>query len=453
MGSSAAYRWDGQQWHYTTLPELGLGLATVWGAACDDVWAGVQGPFDATGKILHWDGSGAWSIAKQMAAERILGTGADDIWSLTQARLFHWSATEPDMLIDSATVALFPVGSDAIGTLNGSHLVSVLAGGATTVLASLAPAAVTSLWGRSASDLWGVGTPGVVAQWDGSDWTSQLPAWALSGGDAVKVTGSGSSDVWAAVGGALLHNDGSIWRTALTPAQVGGGIWDIWAPSPDDVWVLGADALIHRGSAAGWHTEDPPLRGTTTPEMRAISGTGLNDVWIVRGSKSVLHLDDHGWTSLQPGIENLVDVWANGPDDAWVVGNQAAHWTGNGWIRVQAPLIVGTAPFVAVSGSGAADVWALAGGSLLHATSDLTFASVLDTSSRLVSLSVTGPGTLWGLLQDGTTTSRVFHVAGSVPDPLVPVSLAPAGLNDLWAAPDGTLWVAGAGGAILQKRP
>jgi hypothetical protein len=452
VGSSAAYHWDGAQWHYTDLPGLGLGLTTIWGAVCDDVWAGVQGPLDASGKILHWDGS-AWSIAKQLPAERIVGTCADDIWSLTQSRLFHWGGAGPDLLVDGASVALFPVGGAAIGTMSGDHLVSVVSGGASTVLPAPAPPAITSLWGRSASDIWGVGVSGAAARWDGADWAPELPGWTLTGEDAVKVTGSGPSDVWVAAGGALLHNDGSIWRTALTPAQVGGRIWDIWAPSPDDVWVLGGDALIHRWNGAGWHTENPPLRGATTPEMRAISGTGPHDVWIVRGTNTVLHLDENGWTSLQPGVENLVDIWANAPDDVWVAGDQAAHWQGSGWFRAEVPGIVGTAPFLAVSGSGAADVWALAGGSLLHATSDVAFTSVIDTSSRLVSLSVTGPGTLWVLEQDGTTTSRLFHFSGGANDPSMPATLAPAGLNDIWAAPDGTLWAVGAGGAILQKRP
>ena len=31
--------------------------------------------------------------------------------------------------------------------------------------------------------------------------------------------------------------------------------------------------------------------------------------------------------------------------------------------------------------------------------------------------------------------------------------VAPAGLNDLWLSPDGVLWAAGKGGALLRRSP
>lgn len=457
MGTVATH-WDGR-----TLSFVDMGLdtgvfRTVWGSACNDVWAGSLRDSLGSGRIAHWNGS-AWMVTENRPGEQVAGTGADDVWSLAQGQLFHWSGLGAGALRDSHTLNLFPLGDTAVGTMSDTHLISVFARGGAMALPAPAPApapdGVTALWGRSASDLWGLGARGLAThRGDSAAWTAHLPGWALSGDDAARITGSGPSDLWAVVGNTLLRGDGSTWSTALTPQQVGGRIYDLWARAANDVWVLGGDALIHRWNGAAWKTEDPTPRGSTTPEMRAISGTGPDDVWILRGRNSVLHWDGATWISRQPMVDNLVDLWAPGPNEVWVVGDSVSHWRGTGWSPPRIPFAIGNAPFTAVGGSGPADVWILAGGYALQVSDDYVDLNVaLSSSWRAAALAPAGGGGVWVLFQEGTTASRLFHLTGPAPGGSGTTLLAPAGFNDLWAAPDGTLWAAGAGGALMRKRP
>lgn len=445
--------WDGQRWSYVDMPVTPGSYRAVWGAACDDVWVGFLDDALGSGKIAHWDG-GAWTTTETRPAERIAGTGADDVWSLAQGQLYHWSGLGPGTLLSSRALDLFPVGAAAVGTMDDAHAVSVLArDGGASVLAAPAPRAVAALWGRSANDIWGFGDLGFAARWTGAAWAPRLPGWSLSGDPAVAITGSGPNDLWAVAGATLLHGDGVSWVAALTPEDVGGRIFDVWARAADDVWVLGGDALIHRWNGAAWRTEDPPPRGATTPEMRAISGTSPDDVWIVRGTNSILHWDGAGWISRQPFIDNVNDVWAAGPNECWVVGDGASHWHDDAWHVPPSLQSIGRLPLTAVGGGGSADVWILAGGYVLKANGDAAALTVaMNTDWNAAALSpAPGAGGVWVLFQNGTAPSRLYRV--NALDDIAPALLAPAGLDDLWAAPDGALWAAGEGGALLRRAP
>jgi len=449
-----ALHWDGSQLTYPTQPILPGYLRAVWGSACNNVWAGALIDGSGAGRMMRWDGNNWLDIASQ-PAERIAGTGPDDIWSLGQGQLFHWTGPGAGTLRDSRTLNLFAIGTDAVGTIDDRQVISIFPrSGATSSLAP-APDEVTALWGRAANDIWGFGALGFAAHWNGTDWTAELPGWALTHDNAVKVTGSSPTDLWAVAGGTLLHGDGSTWQTALTPQEVGGTIHDVWAAAPDDVWVLGGDALIHRWNGAAWRTEDPPPRGMTTPEMRAISGTGPDDVWILRGTNSVLHWDGRSWISRQPDIDRPVDIWAAGPDEAWVVGDDGvSHWDNGFWYRPRLPATFGSTPFTAVNGSGPADVWMLAAGYVLKVSDDQQDVSVVMSSDwRAAALAPIATGGVWVVFQAGTEASRLYRITNTDPGTFGTAVIGPAGLNDLWLASDATLWAAGDGGALIRKRP
>jgi hypothetical protein len=450
--------WDGSVLSYVDMPLGARGFDTVWGSACNDVWAGFLDDSLGSGRIAHW-ANGNWTTTEQRPAEQIVGTGPDDLWSLAQGQLFHWNGVGAGTLEDSHTSNLFPIGTAAVGTLNDAHQISVFPrNNAMGGPATLAPTPVTALWGRSANDLWGFGARGVVTHWDGAAWTAHLPGWALSGDDALRVTGSGPNDLWAVVGSTLLHGDGSTWQTALTPQQVGGRIFDLWARAPDDVWVLGGDAVFHRWNGATWQSADPPPPppDPAMPEMHAISGFGPDDVWILRGRSSVLHWDGSTWISRQPQVDNLQGIWAPGPNEVWIAGDGVSHWIGTGWSPLRIPDILINTSFTAVGGSGPTDVWVLAAGYALKvAPNNWDLTEGISSSWRAAALSPVSSGGIWVLFQDGTTpASRLYRVTGTDPTTDVgPALVAPAGLNDLWASPDGTMWGAGQGGALIRKRP
>lgn len=76
-----------------------------------------------------------------------------------------------------------------------------------------------------------------------------------------------------------------------------------------------------------------------------------------------------------PVGDQLSDVVAIAPDDAWAVGTRypasgglaleslVERWNGNRWLRVEVPDV---GPLAAVAASGPADVWALNGARLIH---------------------------------------------------------------------------------------
>jgi hypothetical protein len=451
VGALASH-WDGSGWTFSLPPGASGGFNTIWGSSCQDVWAGIANPFTASGGILRWT-NGAWVVSEERRAERILGTGPDDIWSLAQGQLFRRSRLGTGALVDGDVVSLFPAGAGLVGVMDHDRHIQVRAGETVTDLPSLAPIEpTTDLWGRSPSDIWAFVARGGAAHWNGSAWTPRLPAWALDGNNGFKITGTSPTDLWAVVGSNVLHGDGTTWRKL--PALVGTFIRDMWSPGPNRLWVLGTDSLIHRWNGADWESEDPPPRATPTLEMSAISGTGSDDVWVLRGANTVMHWDGTSWTASQPVTYNLTDVWAAAPDDAWFVGDGILHWQSGAWaMPPRIPASLAGLPLLAVTGNGPTDVWVMAGASVYKVSDDhRDLNHAVSTRARFVALTPAGGSDVWTLVQDAGA-SYVGYIPSAPPNISELVIPAPAGLNDIWAASDGTLWAAGPYGALIRRRP
>lgn len=449
--------WKQDAWDYPTVPEPTGGyfpraLETVWGSGCTEVWAGATSPTTRKGTILRWDGNG-WFPAADIPAQKIVGTASDNVWSLAHGALSRWNGAAWVPVPQDRTVwDLFPVGAGQIGILNDARAVLLFTGLMPVLLGTAAPPKVTSIFGRAADDLWGVGAAGTVARWTGSRWDAVLQPWSLSSGSGTRITGSSATDLWAVVGGVLLQGDGATWRTARTAEQTGGRIHDVWARAANDVWVLAGDGAIQRWTGQ-WNIEHLPPAGGAHAELRAISGTGPKDVWLIRGPNTVLHNDGNGWVARQPlQTESLTDIWAVSPDDAWVVGDGVWRWSTDGWTRVKVPPEVANIPFHAVGGGGGS-VFFLAGGYVLRANPDgESISVVLSGGSAHSAIHVVARDDAWLVVQD-PNLSRVYRIAsaGTAGVAFNPYSLAPAGMNDIWAAPDGAVWMAGEGGALLRK--
>jgi hypothetical protein len=465
-----ATRWDGQSWLSVKVPSDVLltegNFRAVWGSACDDVWTGSSQDSSGTGAIYHFDGS-TWDKVEERPAEQLAGIGRSDVWSLAQGRLFHSNGVDAGTFARDHIVSLSPVGTDRVGIMSDDRVVSLLgSGGAATSLPAPAPAAASTLRGWAPDNLWALGAMGTAAHWNGASWEPHLPAWSLSAADATRVTGSGAADVWAVVGGALLRGDGTSWRIALTPAEVGGQIVDLWAPGPGEVWVVGGDNLVHKLGAGGWTTENPLAGDGTMPKMRAISGTGPRDVWIVRGTNSILHWDGDNWIARDVllyygGGANAVNaIWAAAPNDVWAVGDGISHWANGSWVappKFPSNVVGISGPYIAVAGTGPDDVHFLAAtGYVVKATSDLSLVEELSASTHPVTLAAAAPIGVWALFDDAASgVSRLYRV-GSNPDASVGWSgtvVGPAAINGIWSAPDGTLWAAGKGGSLLRRAP
>ena len=177
--------WKDNAWSFPPLPDVdAFGRAkTVWGSACNDVFAGGTVPSSGDGAVIHWDGN-AWSTSAAMPSEKIVGTGAGDVWSLAHGAVSHWDGsrwTPPPL--GRVVWDLFQAGPSQIGILDDAHAVTLFKNLTSAPLGAAAPVGVTSLWGRSAADLWGVGSPGAVTRWTGTaPWNPVLQPWSLDSG-------------------------------------------------------------------------------------------------------------------------------------------------------------------------------------------------------------------------------------------------------------------------------
>jgi hypothetical protein len=101
---------------------------------------------------------------------------------------------------------------------------------------------LSGVWGSSGSDVFAVG--GTILHYDGTDWSpmSSGTTQSLSG---VGVWGSSGSDVFA-VGGTILHYDGSEWSDMSSGTTA--GLWDVWGSSGGDVFAVGSyGTILHYG--------------------------------------------------------------------------------------------------------------------------------------------------------------------------------------------------------------
>lgn len=125
-----------------------LPLWGVWGAAPDDLWAVGGDGFNRDPIACHFDGA-AWTLAElpaltieSHALYKIWGTATDDVWAVGDAGLLvHWGGPATGWVET-------PSGTDFD---------------------------LISLWGTGPDEILAVGgrTTGVLARWDGAQWTTE----------------------------------------------------------------------------------------------------------------------------------------------------------------------------------------------------------------------------------------------------------------------------------------
>jgi hypothetical protein len=295
-----------------------------------------------------------------------------------------------------------------------------------------------------------VGTRGTILRGNGSSFVT-VPSET----DAVffSVWGTGPDDVWIAASQAPLHStalpDGGIgWISEKGDAwqewlQHDGRTWAIWGTSKSDVWMAGAPSQrFGTGGASIWRTDPSREAGvvwsaesaykqgsdaTQAPIIRALGGSGPNDIWAVGMSYSgatvrgeIFHYEPPTgdqparWTdrnsnaqaSLEsvwaasvsdvwavgeggvlrhysgdpsqrfdivasPTTRSLHGVWGSGPDDIWTVGDRGTvlHYDGSAWSLAESGLPEGSTPdLYGVWGAGPDDVWIAGDGVVLHRT-------------------------------------------------------------------------------------
>jgi hypothetical protein len=169
----------------------------------------------------------------------------------------------------------------------------------------------------------------------------------------------------SALCGPQLDGCGEIgWKPVLAK-EAQGRFTSAWADDPGDVFVVGFDGTIVRGSGTTWTAMSS---GTTTPFM-GVWGSGPDNVFAVGGgifgSGIVLRWNGEKWSAMSSAASDrgYFGVWGSGPTDVFVVGSQIIHWNGTSWSVMNAP--VTQYPYKAVWGTGVDDVFAV-GDVIIH---------------------------------------------------------------------------------------
>jgi hypothetical protein len=250
--------------------------------------------------VIGWSTGSAEAATPACAAPRACPGTSDAGWcveTLLPGAAGHphfnavWSDTPDDV---------WAVGTRGDDQGNGEGLAFHWDGCAWTQSPAPANPGLNDVWGAGPGDVWTVGARGVALHWTGSVWIS-FPVGAPAALN--RVSGSGGRDVWAIGRAGLYHWNGRAWsldrRLAVDAHDEFLG--DVWAVSPDDVWV--AQGFDARGS--------------------------------------VTHFDGAAWTIAHPSPEaafGLFGIWSNGAT-AWAVGegNQILRRAHGSWTQRQPP--------------------------------------------------------------------------------------------------------------------
>jgi hypothetical protein len=298
--------------------------------------------------------------------------------------------------------------------------------------------------------------------------------WAISGTSS----GGGPSDVY--------RLDGSgVTRKAF---EDGENLTAIAAVAPDDVW-LGREGgpgsqpspLLHF-DGRDWNDSNILQTAPGASYVTSLSAVGPSDVWAVIGEPYALyHYDGKSWAARDPGFESGVvsavdaaDVWVSGRSGDSQSGykSRVARWSGAAFEDRSAGLSVGSIYITRLLAVGPDEAWALAElqspwlPHLMHFTAgQWQPAAVPDPEGSgvvLEAMAARGPNDVWfvGMRGHGGSIGAAsgyergvaLHWDGTTF--ATPVQGQPSvELRAAARGPDGTLWAAGVGGALVYGSP
>jgi hypothetical protein len=480
--SGTVLRGDGATWHtqVTGFERYSQGgdIHALWGTAADDVWA--VGPLAGP---LHWDGV-TWHAWRDVAQDltEIWGVDAGDIWAVGGfGSVVHWDGadwtTHREGVCDYDLNGVWASGPDdawAVGSdYFGSDGALLHWDGSVWTHESSGPGdRLLAVWGSGPSDVWAAGRLGRVLHWDGVLWE---PVGVGLAEDITAVHGTGPDDAWAVgVAGLVLHWDGAAWRRV--DAGTDRTLWDVWAVGPDDVWLVGERGAVLHWDGAEWHDTASrttvgladiaggegvlplavgavgvvvqrndegwqPVHGygaraedtLAVTDLRAVGGSGIDDVWAVGDAGAVAHWDGAGWRVVETGSrKNLKAVWVGAPDRVWATGagGVALHWDGARWDHYVTGAL---GSLQAVWGTADNDVWAAGDDGALYHWDGFRWRARAVSDGPIAALWGSGPDDVWAVGRFGP----ILHYDGDawavVHGTGVPLrGVSGSGSNDVW---------------------
>jgi hypothetical protein len=326
--------------------------------------------------VIHCGASGG-SVAHWTSITPVVSRTLEDIWGSSANDMY---AVGFDKRSSAGTIIHFD------GTTWSSE-------------ADLKEIELQSVWGAAPNDIYAVGShlaqpAGAIMHFDGNTWT-ETPGPAITPGNNKvvmwrSVWGSSGQDVFAlgASYGVLktpttgllrpsaiaAHYDGHTWTTVMLPAGANRELLDAWGTSPSNVYLVGDyqpgdgndEGVILHYDGASWTETRYGSRGL---HLKAIWGTGANDIFTVGDDGTVLHFDGNVWTPQPTPITKAVhELWGSSGTDVTAVAARGIilHYDGTRWTQMVSPTKV---DLFGVWGSGPGNIFATGVlGVILHGT-------------------------------------------------------------------------------------
>lgn len=410
----ALFHFDGQVWTYVdtgyTNKATGVrfesDLIAIHGTGPSDIWA-----VGERGTVLHYDGR-TWQhvvlpiLTTQMnhsvRFSSVWAGGADNVWIMGSEQDLRSTAEYGTFFVLQRIADGWKVYDQAaLGFTRGGFTTRIWGAGKT----------VYALGWYYSSTSYGA----AFASFDGTTWTNLTANLTGLPSDAVcyDMGGSSESDIWVLCGGKLLRGDGRsmtelpnvpkaawqrIWVKDSGEAWLAGGTasngvarfssgsWtsvsvndvaaganvppsvpliSIWGDGAGSVWLGGHYGLIRQYRQEKWTHHLPQDLEQIGHTIKAVSGTGPQDVWAVTYDSaavkfgSILHFDGLSWSTnykLTQANAEVSDIWALGPRDVWMVTFKGAalQYDGDKWNARP----TGSGHWQSVWGTDSNNVWA-----------------------------------------------------------------------------------------------
>ena len=167
------------------------------------------------------------------------------------------------------------------------------------------------------------------------------------------------------VGGVIAGFDGNNWTTYTSPVteQLNG----VWMASSSEAYAVGQSGSVLQYDGSDWSKWT-----YFTNDLHAITGLSSNDIWIGGGRGLIYHYDGSIFTTYQvlSTTSTVFSIWGRGSSNVWAVGDGGgiAHWDGVSWTKQASPTTVRLYA-IGTDISSPSNVWAVGeGGVILHRT-------------------------------------------------------------------------------------
>lgn len=198
-------------------------------------------------------------------------------------------------------------------------------------------------------------------------------------------------DVWVAADGRMLHFTGS-WDEVALPGGV--TVVDLWSPAPGELLGVGGSSLV-RFDGASWTVEDLSGQGLGASGFGAIWASGPDDVWIAGDQSTVAHYDGAVWTRMLAAGPDNQTLWGTGTGAVYTASVfETAVFDGTAWTTIED--IDGGGGAEAIFGFDDDDVWVADGDTLWHFDGASWERFELDGIGGVTSLWGNAPDDLWG---------------------------------------------------------